>query len=149
MRYLKLFENFDSIDKQTRDIIESVFNECFYDYMMDYGAKVLFQYGVWSEDFNFFNDKFWSDIRNTHPGYENGITTVKTCQATILNHSWGEGQRLGKLEIYTDENSNNLFKESVENLKRYLDEKIECQVEAPEELISTWYSITIMIKLPN
>lgn len=153
MNYLKLFKYFESdsnvsikiIDDKTRKIIEDVFNECFYDYFKEYGAKALFSYGTWTKDFRFENDAMWADIVKIYPAYGK-LPNCLACSVTILNDYWGT-DRKGKLEVYTDANTNNLFNESIQNLKIYLDEHIDCEIEAPTKIVGTWYSITVLIKI--
>lgn len=153
MKYLKLFQFFEgrvedyikNVDEKTQKIVEDVFNECFYDFYKEYGSKGIFQYGVWAEGFQFANDHFWADIVNTNADYGK-LSHTKACQCSILNDNWGTDKK-GQLEIFTDENTNNLFKECIENLKRELDNYFDCEIIYPTEIQPTWYQIDILIKI--
>jgi len=155
MKYLKLFRTFEArtknwiqnVDDKTQKIIEDSVNDCFYDFYKEYGSKGIFQYGVWCEGFEFMNDHFWADVINTNPDYEK-LPHIKSCQVGIVNDSWGTDKR-GQLEIFTDENTNNIFNECMENLKRELDNYFDCEITHPTEIQPTWYQINFLIKIKD
>ena len=153
MKYLKSFnENkLDSIfDNKTKKFVEDCIKDCLTEYCTEYGMRWTIDYGFWTELTHFIHpslirDRLMNHLRSNLMNMDtrNAIKIVLSNESTI-----SETGRMGRLEIYLDDNSEELFRSSVRNLQDQLEFKLDVtKVESPEKLLKTYYEINIFIVL--
>lgn len=127
--------------------IEEYTKECFNDFMTTYGLEALFQYGKFSERDKFIHQGIYDEIingifRHTAGASWKDIKFYNSCQIAFIN----KRDRISKLEIHTDEESNTEFTKSVQHLRQVLGDFLDIQIfKYPNALSNSWYQIPITI----
>ncbi len=116
MKHIKRFNESLDDEKLVDEIKDSV-EECFADYMIDYGMVVSFVEGKYIPGYHFMTDRFLSELKRKYPEESKKFDGdhPKCIKVDFNNEGIGDG-RSGRLEIYLDENSQKLFDESIYNL---------------------------------
>jgi hypothetical protein len=145
MKHIKRFnESFD--DGKIIDEIEESVKECFEDYITDYGMIISFEGGKFIPGYHFMSDRLLSKLKRKYPEESKKFDgEYKKCiKVDFNNEGIGDGSRL---EIYLDENSQNLFDESIHNLKSQLSQitsKFEL-IDVPEKLSPLFFGLCFLI----
>lgn len=134
MIYIKEYNSFNIHTE-----IEESTKECFIDFMTTYGLEARFQYGKFSKSDNFIHQSIYDEIVAASC---NDIKFYNSCQIAFIN----KRDRISKLEIHTDDESNNEFINSVHHLRKILDDFLDIRIfEYPRDLSNSWYQILITI----
>ena len=143
MKHIKRF--FES-KSTTSDDIKEIVKECFEDYMIDYGMIVNFCDGKYIPGYNFMSNRLLHNLQLKYPKESKKFEgNYKKCiKVDFNNDGIGSGERF---EIYLDENSQNLFDESIHNLHSQL--KLITSgfqlIDVPKYLSSDFYGIGFLI----
>jgi len=143
MKYIKRFN--ESSNSGIFEDIEQVIKICLEEYCSDYGMTIFIEDGFYTNDIS-FTSKVDIEILNKLTGIKTPKSFEKCVKVTMINESIPR-IRGSRLEIHLDENSQNLFDESIEMLKNQLnfitnDFKI---LQLPRKLKTTFWQIQFLI----
>jgi hypothetical protein len=143
MKYIKRFN--ESSDSGIFEDIEHVIRICLEEYCSDYGMTIFIEDGFYTNDL-WFTSKIDIETLNKLTGIDLTKSYEKCVKVTMINESIPR-IRGSRLEIHLDENSQNLFDESIEMLKSQLnfitnDSKI---LQLPRKLKTTFWQIQFLI----
>lgn len=144
MKYIKRFN--ESSNQGLYDDIKQVIKVCLEEYCTDYDMITLIEDGLYINNLSFIRE---TDIENLSDITKDEIDKIdkqRCVKVTMINESTFR-LRGSRLEIYLDENSQNLFDESIEMLKNQLnmitnEYKI---LQLPKELKTTFWQIQFLI----
>ena len=160
MKYIKRFN--ESSNSGIFEDIEQVIKICLEEYCCDYGMTIFIEDGFYTNDIS-FTSKVDIETLNKLTGIKTPKSFEKCVKVTMINESipappptratsltvWCGERRIrgSRLEIHLDENSQNLFDESIEMLKNQLnfitnDFKI---LQLPRKLKTTFWQIQFLI----
>lgn len=131
MKHLKRFN--ESIDDEIKNEIRQSVEDCFLDYMTDYGMKTTYVDGYYVPlssrgkgcrnnivRYHFMSERFLKDLIRKYSDETQKFQKNEKC-IRVDFHNEGIGRVEGaRLNIYLDENSQTLFDESIHNLKAEL-----------------------------
>jgi len=144
MKYLKKF-NESSIESPEDEIKESVM-ECFMEYKTEYHMEITFVDGYYVPGYHFMSKRFLNDLIKKYPKESDKFTkeNEKCIKVELYNIGLGDGSRL---EIFTDDKSDNLFKESIKRLEMFLGESTTKfrLLGVPEFISPLFYGINFFI----
>lgn len=141
MKYIKRFN--ESSDSGIFEDIKDVVKICLEEYCSDYGMTIFIEDGYFFKNSRFVDNQSIKNFWNGDKSELESLGSLEDCiQVTIRVESV-----MGRLEIHLDENSQNLFDESIEMLKNQLnmitnEYKI---LQLPKELKSTFWQIQFLI----
>ena len=146
MKHLKHFNEY--IDDEIKNEIELAVEDCFLDYNTDYGMKIQFLDGYYVPGYHFMSERFLKDLIRKYPDETQKFKgkNEKCIKVDFLNEGLGriEGARL---DIYLDGNSQNIFNESIHNLKaelKMITNSFRLE-DVPEKLSPDFFGINFLI----
>jgi len=146
MKHLKRFN--ESIDDEIKNEIKQSVEDCFLDYITDYGMKVQFVEGYYVPGYHFMSERFLKELIEKYPDKTTKFQGKNEKCIKVDFHNEGVGRIEGsRLEIYLDENSQNLFNESIHNLKaelKMITNSFRLE-DVPKELSPDFYGINFLI----
>jgi hypothetical protein len=144
MKHLKRFN--ESIDNEIKNEIEQAVKDCFLDYITDYVMTIEFEDGFYVPGYNFMTERFLKDLIRKYPDKTQKLQgkNDKCIKVDFYNEGLGDGSRLN---IYLDENSQDIFNEAIHNLKSELKMITNSfRLEGvPEKLSPDFFSIKFLI----
>jgi hypothetical protein len=143
MIYLKKFnESLNDLDNEIKEAVE----ECLLEYKTNYHMQISFVNGYYVPGYHFMSKRFLNDLIKNYPNETDKFKgrNEKCIKVELYNTGLGDGSRL---EIFTDDQSDKLFKESIKRLELYLDDITKkFRLEDVPKLISPdFYGINFLI----
>jgi flagellar capping protein FliD len=146
MKHIKRFN--ESADEQIKNEIEQSVENCFLDYLTDYGMLIQFVEGYYVPGYNFMSERFLKELIKKYPDETTKFQGKNEKCIKVDFHNEGIGRvEDARLNIYLDENSQTLFDESIHNLKaelKMITNSFRLE-DLPKELSPDFFGINFLI----